>query len=302
MTTIFVTLLGTTASIPTKKRNHPAIYLSYQSENEHSFLFDCGEATQNQIFKAGLNFMRINHIFITHWHADHFAGLLGLLETMNLEKRKKPLYIYGPETEVFVEKLLEIGYWHKNFEIIPKNVPFEGTNITTVFDNNEFEIVSIPVKHGIPAVAYGFFEKDRLKIDKKKAVAFGLPNKGHIFRKIKDNGSAFYKGRTIKAEDVCFTEKGKKVVYSGDTRPCSNLEKIAKDSDLLIQDATYFETIDRNHGTLQGIIKMASRTNAKKIILTHISRRYQNQKELEDLIKDYKQMRIAKDFMRIKLR
>src|SRR3989339_1600504 len=105
-----ITFLGTTAGIPTKWRNHASLYIRYQSENEFCMLFDCGEGTQKQIFSAGLNFMRIDNIFITHWHADHFAGLLGLLETMNLEKRTKPLYIYGPEADRFVETLLDLGY------------------------------------------------------------------------------------------------------------------------------------------------------------------------------------------------
>ena len=75
MTQIEVTFLGTTAGIPTKHRNHAAIYITYRSEQEFSYLFDCGEGTQRQIFTAPLNFMRLNEIFISHWHADHFAGL-----------------------------------------------------------------------------------------------------------------------------------------------------------------------------------------------------------------------------------
>src|SRR3989338_9305539 len=91
MTQIEITFLGTTAGIPTKSRNHAALYIRYQSENEFCMLFDCGEGTQKQIFTAGLNFMRIDNIFITHWHADHFAGLLGLLETMRSEEHTSEL-------------------------------------------------------------------------------------------------------------------------------------------------------------------------------------------------------------------
>src|SRR3989338_3406587 len=103
MTQIDVTFLGTTAAVPTKYRNHASIYIRYQSESEFCYLFDCGEGTQRQIIMSDENFMRISDIFITHWHADHFAGLLGLMETMNLEKRTKPLNIYGPEADRFVE-------------------------------------------------------------------------------------------------------------------------------------------------------------------------------------------------------
>src|SRR3972149_7694499 len=105
MTQIEVTFLGTTAGVPTPQGNHAAVYLRYQSENEFFYLFDCGEGTQRQIFSAGLNFMRISDIFISHWHADHFAGLLGLMQTMNLESRSKPLRVFGPEAEKFVSVL-----------------------------------------------------------------------------------------------------------------------------------------------------------------------------------------------------
>lgn len=302
MTTVKIVLLGTTASIPTKYRNHPAVFLSYQSKNEFSFLFDCGEGTQKQMFRAGINFMRINHIFITHWHADHFAGLLGLLETMNLEKRKKTLYIYGPEAETFVERMLEIGYWRRNFKVIPKDVPFEGREIIPLVEEKEFSIVSTPVKHSIPAVAYGFFEKDRIKIDKTKAVSLGLPPKGEVYKKIKELGEVIYKGKTINRKDVCYVEEGKRVVYSGDTAPCTNLENISSGVDLLIQDATYFENIDRNHGTLEGVLKLVERAKVKKVVLTHISRRYQDEKALEEMIKDHKNIKVGKDFMTIILR
>src|SRR3989344_7985900 len=156
MTSVEVTLLGTTAAVPTKSRNHAAIHLLYRSENEFQFLFDCGEGTQKQMMSAGINFMRISHIFITHWHADHFAGLLGLLETMNLEGRKEPLIIYGPEAERFVPQLLDMGYGSKKFFVKYRDVEFEGSGISSVYDAPEFSIVSSPMSHSIPAVAYAF--------------------------------------------------------------------------------------------------------------------------------------------------
>ena len=159
MTQIDITFLGTTAGIPTKARNHAALYVKYKSENEFCYLFDCGEGTQRQMLFAGLNFMRINEIFITHWHADHFAGLLGLIESMNLEDKKTPLTIFAPEAEKFVTMLLDLGYSTKNFSIVPKNVEFEGNQIHKLLETKEFVISTTPVKHGIPAVAYSFQEK-----------------------------------------------------------------------------------------------------------------------------------------------
>ena len=302
MTQIEITFLGTTAGIPTKSRNHAALYIRYQSENEFCMLFDCGEGTQKQIFTAGLNFMRIDNIFITHWHADHFAGLLGLLETMNLEGRKKPLNIYGPEACNFVEGILVLGYAKKGFEVNAIDVNFDGTEITTVFEDTEFTIQSIPMKHGIPAVAYAFVEKDRVKIDKEKAKKLGLPPKGLIFKKLKEHGSTEYKGKTIKLEEIAKIEKGKKIAYSGDTMPNNNMIKLAENAELLIHDATFFDEPDaRKHANLEEVMKIAEEANAKQIILTHISRRYQDIEEMKKKIEKYSHVKIAKDFMKVVL-
>ncbi len=298
MTQIEVTFLGTTAGVPTPHRNQASIYVRYQSENEFCFLFDCGEGTQRQIFSSGLNFMRINDIFITHWHADHFAGLLGLMETMNLEKRTKPLNIYGPEADRFVENLLDLGYASKRYDVIARPVPFEGTEISTLLETEEFRICSIPAKHGIPAVAYAFIEKDRVKIDKAKAKQLGLPEKGPIFKKLKQDGKAEWHGKKIELEEIAFIEKGKKFVYSGDTLPCKNLVKLSQDADLLAHDSTFFEEMDSRHANVNEVIKLAEEAKAKQLILTHISRRYQLE-ELKDKIKDYPNVKLAKDLMNV---
>ncbi len=305
MTQIEVTFLGTTAGIPTKYRNHASIHLLYRSETESQFLFDCGEGTQRQIFTAGLNFMRLNEIFISHWHADHFAGLLGLMETMNLEKRQKQLTIFGPEAGRFVDTLLDLGYASKNFPIVAKDVPFEGSEIATLFDDPEFYIASIPAKHGIPAASFAFIEKDRIKIDKEKIKKLGLPPQGAMYGKMKEQGYATFKGKKIMLEEIAMVEKGKKVVYSGDTMVTKNMVKLAENADLLIHDSTFFEedVFDKQyrHTTFEDVLKIAEEANVKQVILTHISRRYQNVEAMKDKIKDFPNAKIAKDFMKVVL-
>lgn len=299
MTRVEVTFLGTVGSIPTASRNHPGIYVKYQSENEYCCLFDCGEGTQKQIFSSGLNFMRINDIFITHWHADHFAGLLGLIQTMNMENRKKPLTIYGPEAEKFIPALLDLGYSAKGFKVIAKDVEFEGTKKEKLMETDEFYVESIPVKHGIPAVAYAFVEKDRINIDSNKARKLGLPKQGKIYKTLKDKGAVTFKGKEIKLGSISKVEKGKRIVYSGDTKPCRNIMTIAKDADLLIHESTFFsEHIEGEHTTFEEASEIAKKVNAKQTILTHISRRYQDTKKLKEMIKDPK-IKIAKDFMTV---
>lgn len=301
MSQIEITFLGTTAGIPTRQRNHASVYITHRGETESSYLFDCGEGTQRQIFMTNLNFMRINHIFISHWHADHFAGLLGILETMSLEGRKKPLNIYGPEAQKFVPALTNLGYSTKDFPIIAKNVYHQGTKVQTILKENNFEIQAIPMKHGIPAVAYALVENDRIRINKSKAKKAGLPEKGPIFKELKDKGIATYENKKYKLKDVSDILPGKKVVYSGDTMINTNMKKFSKDADLLIHDSTFFTELKEGyrHATADDVIKLAKSAKVKQLILTHISRRYQNLTELKDKIKKHKNVIIAKDFMKV---
>ncbi len=306
MTQIEITFLGTTAGVPTKYRNHASIYLRYQSENEFFYLFDCGEGTQRQIFTAGLNFMRISDIFISHWHADHFAGLLGLMQTMNLESRQKPLNIFGPEATKFVSILRSLGYARLNYHVHAHDIDFESKEISTLIEENEFFVQSIPAKHSIPAVAYAFVEKDRVKIDKDKITKLGLPPRGKIYKDAKEKGHLTFRGKKILLEEISTIEKGKKVVYSGDTLPTKNMIKLAEGADLLIHDSTFFsedfsEDEGYKHANFADVLKIAEEAKVKEVILTHISRRYQDMNELKEKIADHKNVRIAKDFMKVVL-
>lgn len=303
MSKIDICILGTTAGIPTRERGHPAIYLSYKDRNEYCCLFDCGEGTQRQILFANLNLMKIEDIFITHWHGDHSFGLPGLIDTMGFEERKLPLSIYAPRANKVINYLLNLGYLSRNFEIITEDVPDEGSEITELVDTSLFKIVSIPAKHGVPAVSYALIEKDRVKIDKEKAKRIGLPEQDRIYKEIKEKGKAVFQGKEIKLEDISLVKKGKKVVYSGDTEICDNLIKLAQGADLLIQDCTYFDTESfkgqHQHASLKDILNVIDQIKVKKIILTHISRKYRDVNELKGIIKNYPTLKLAKDLMKI---
>lgn len=303
MTSIEVTLLGTTATIPTKYRNHPAVYLKYKGREESCLLFDCGEGTQRQIFIAGLNFMRLDNVFITHWHADHFAGLIGLSSTMNMEDRKRPLNVFGPEAEKFIEILSSLGYWQRGFQMKGIDVYHKGTEITKILDEEEYEVLSIPARHGIPAAAYCFKEKDRVKIDKEKASKLGLPPQGMIYKTLKEKGSAVFRGQKIDLSMLSSIEQGKSVVYTGDTLPSKNIIKLATNCDLLIHDCTYLDESEKTsrHSNIEEAISVAQEAKAKKLVLTHISRRYVDVKDVLEKLKERKDVVLAKDFMTIVL-
>lgn len=303
---IEVTFLGTVSGIPTTKRNHPAIVLEYSSDEREVLLFDCGEGTQKQFMKSGISFMKVSKIFITHWHADHFAGLIPMIQTMNLEKRKKPLKIFGPEAERFVSNILDLGYFGMRFEIEAVNVPFTGEEATKVDETEEYEVHSIPVYHTVPTVAYLFKEKDRWAIDTEKMKKMKL-RRGRWLKELKKKGRAKYRDKEIKIEDISDVKPGLKVVYSGDTRPCENVVKISKGVDLLIHDGTFLEEDEgKAHADVTQAAKIAKKANVKQLVLTHLSRRYATKADIDEIReaaqKVFPNTRVADDFMKVKLK
>ena len=275
-----ITFLGTVSGIPTKDRNHSAIIFEHYTDKKSTLLFDCGEGTQKQLMQSGISFMDIDKIFISHWHADHFAGLIPLIQTMNLEKRKKVLKIFGPEAERFVADIIDLGYFGLRFPVEAVNVPFEGDEITKIFDAEEYEVYSIPVLHTVPSVAYCIKEADRWNIDPKKLKQKGLGG-GVWLKKLKSEGAAEFKGKKIKLESVATVNPGLKVVYKGDTKPCKTVVKISENEDLLIHDGTFLELDESKgkfHATVADAAKIAKEAKVKELILTHFSRRYTDTK------------------------
>jgi ribonuclease Z len=257
--------------------------------------------------KAGISFMDVSKIFITHWHADHFAGLIPLLQTMNLEKRKSELSIFGPEASKFVQGILNLGYFGIRFPVKAVDVPFEGKDISKVYETKVYEVLSIPVLHTVPSVAFAFKEKDVWRIDENKLKELGL-RRGKWLKELKEKEEATYNGKKIRIEEVASLQKGLKVVYSGDTKPCENLVELARDADLLIHDATFLEEdedVQKYHSSVKDAAKIAKKANVKKLILTHISRRYQKE-DVERLLKEAKEVfenvEVAYDLMRVVLK
>lgn len=300
---IVITFLGTVSGIPSKKRSHPAIVLEYYSEEKETLLFDCGEGTQRQLQIADISFMDIDKIYITHWHADHFAGLLPLIATMNLEKRMKELKIFGPEAEKFVNLIMELGYFGSRFPVKAIDVPFTGNEINVIDETEKYKILSIPVHHTVPAVAYCFKENDKWSIDLDKLKKMGL-RRGRWLKKLKRDGKAEYRGMLVNIEDVAKLKRGLKVVYSGDTKPCDNILILSKDADLLIHDSTFLEEEEtKAHADVTQAAKIAKKAKVKQLILTHISRRYTDVRELEEKArKVFPASRVAYDLMKIRLK
>jgi ribonuclease Z len=153
-----IIFLGTTATFPTKERNHPGTYLKFRNEN---LLFDCGECIQRQLRIAKIPITKITRIFITHWHGDHSLGVVGLIKSLSMTKRKSPLYVYGP----FGTKR-RMGYLKKAFVFEPSlDLRVKDIKEGKVCGDDYFEVHAIPVKHRTPCINYYFKEKDKRKIN-----------------------------------------------------------------------------------------------------------------------------------------
>ncbi len=293
-----VVILGSGSIIPTKDRNHSSIWVRREGD---VFLWDCGEGTQGQIQKAGLSFMKVDKIFITHWHADHFAGLIGLIETFNLEGRERKLEIYGPEASRFVSLLSDMSWYDFGFEVKAIDVDHLDDKETVLVDEKEYIIKSVPTEHTVPSVAYCLEEKDSVNINEEKAAKHDL-YPGPKMGELKEKGKVKHKGIEIRLDDVSDITEGRKIVYSGDTLPVKTVKRLSEGADLLIHDATFIEETNHRHSSAKDAGKIAKEANVKKLLLTHYSRRYKDLNPLKEGAEEYHgNVEVAKDLMKIEV-
>jgi len=292
---IKLTFLGTSDAIPTAKRNHTSVLISYDGEN---ILFDCGEGTQRQFRKAKLNLCKVNKILITHWHGDHVLGIPGLLQTLALSGYQKDLTIYGPRgTKKFMNKLLETFVFVQKFQINIVEIKKEGK----FFETPDFYLESKKMTHGTPCNAYSFTEKSKIKIDKSKLKKTNLPS-GSLLQNLKKGKDIVYNGKKYLAKNLTFKEKDKKVSFITDTNVNKNTISLSKNSDLLICESNFDAGMKKrakeyHHLTSEQAANIAKKSKSKKLVLTHISHRYENNLKviLDDAKKVFKNVSVAKD-------
>lgn len=299
-----VVFLGTAGSIPTPKRSLPAIAIQRKDE---IILFDCGEGAQRQMIQAGVSFHRKTKVFITHMHGDHVLGLPGIFQTMSLLDRERKLEIYGPVgLEAFVEAVKETVQFTLTFPIKVSEVKDAGM----VCGEREYEVHATWADHiTVPCLAYALIEKPRPgKFHPEKAMSLGVLE-GPLWSKLQ-RGSAVElpDGRTVKPEEVMGPPRpGRKIVYTGDTRPSEALLGFAENADLLIHDATFDDelwerALEDGHSTPTQAAGTAREAKAKWLVLTHISSRYKDPSLLlEQARKVFPRVDVAEDFMRVDL-
>ncbi len=303
MTQLNIIFLGTGGSWPTIKRNVASVAIKRGSE---VILFDCGEGTQRQFQKSNLSYMQISKIFITHFHGDHFLGLPGLFQTMQLNDRDKPLHIYGPKgMGDLVSELLSLGYFRPHYKIIAHEI-----NGGDALDFDGYEIRAMNVEHNVPALAYAIEENMRPgKFNKPKALNLGVPE-GRLFSKLQRGEIVTLKnGKKITPNMVLGPpRKGRKIVISGDTIPLKSMIDFAKNADVLVHEATFeseLEDVSREYGhtTAFQAAEIAKKAKVGQLFLTHISPRYLDHHVLEnDAKRAFTKSIVPKDFQEVEVK
>jgi ribonuclease Z len=275
--TLQVYFLGTAGALPTPSRNPACVMVRRGSD---TFLFDCGEGAQQQMMRARCGFT-IKAIFVSHWHADHFLGIFGLVQTMSFNGRTEPLTIYGPEwVHEFVQTLKKVARFALKFPI--ESVELSDRSWVRFED---YSVTAFVARHGVPALGYVLEEDPRPgRFDREAAIALGV-KPGPLFGKLQ-RGEAITIGIGPEAREVLPVQvmgparQGRKIVYTGDTRSIhTGISDIASDADLLIHDSTYDEseaarTREFHHATAMQAGEAATALRSRALVLIHISSRY----------------------------
>jgi ribonuclease Z len=258
---------GTAGSVPTARRGLPALLLRAGGER---ILFDCGEGTQQQLLRS-IGLPELDSIFITHFHLDHWLGLLGMFKTFDLRARERPLSVYGPPgTERLFAGLRPIlgrtGYPLELVDLEPHAEIRFGSFLITPF----------PVKHRIEAYGYAFVEDERPgRFDVDAARELGVPE-GPAWGRLQ-RGEAV--GGVTPEQVMGETRAGRRIVISGDTAPCQAVEVFAHRADVLVHEATFMEderdrARETAHSTARQAGEIARDAGVGLLALTHLSTRY----------------------------
>ncbi|MBE0669617.1 MAG: ribonuclease Z [Anaerolineales bacterium] len=294
-----ILFLGTSASAPSANRGLSGLIVSH---NEHRFLVDCGEGTQRQILQSGIGFKRITRILLTHGHLDHILGLGGLLSTLLRWEAIDELEIFGGKSTL--ERVRTLLY-----DVVLRGnqppVPLKLTEIKPgiVFEADDFTVTAFPVTHkGPDCLGYLFEEKARRPFLAAKADELGVPF-GPERRDLVAGKEIFLPdGKRISPDDVLGDwEKGSKLVVVGDTGRTDNLLEVCKEADAVVIESTYLDEEEDmakqfSHLTARMGAELAQKAGVKKLILTHISRRYRGKDVLAEAQTVFPNVVVARDF------
>jgi ribonuclease Z len=268
-----VVFLGTSGSMPTAQRAPTAVLVRRGGER---LLFDCAEGTQRQLLRSSVGLIELREIFLTHYHADHYLGLPGMLKTFALRGRELPITIYGPPglKDLFGALRRIFGKLTYPYELV-ELAPGER------LERGDYRLETFPVDHGVSAVGYSLVEAPRPgRFDVAAADALGVPEGPQ--RGALQHGEAVTlpDGRVVSPEQVLGEERaGRKVVLSTDTAPAQSVIDAARGADLLVHEATFAEDERRRaretlHSTAADAAEVARAAEVGLLAVTHLSNRY----------------------------
>jgi len=273
-----LTILGSSSALPTSQRYPSAHVLNV---HERFFLIDCGEGTQMQLRKYNIKYGRIHHIFISHLHGDHVFGLYGLLSSMNLSGRKSPLRLYAPASfRTIIHSHLADFDIHLNFEI--EFVALQDKEPARIFEDKNVSVLSLPLKHRVPAFGFLFREKEKERNILKEAIAkYSIPlSEIHKIKK----GADFEipGGELIPNKEITLDPpKPRSFAYCSDTAYFRRLPGFIRNVDLLYHEATFASeskdlAVKTGHSTSEQAAMIARDAAAGKLIIGHFSARYKD--------------------------
>lgn len=296
-----LTFLGTSASVPSAARNHPALLLEAAGER---MLIDCGEGTKRQLLRSGAGFRRLDRILLTHAHLDHVLGIPGLFSTLGLRQTSDAMTIHGgPGTLDIVIRMLA-GLWGAGRA--PIAVQFAPLSEGPVVDAGDFTIDCFPVRHrDTDSFGFSFQSPARRHLLPDRLSALGVPDGPARGELAAGRAITLEDRRTIDPEDVLGPPSGgKKLVVIGDTETTEGLAKSVADADLLVIEATFLDrdaptARDYGHLTAAEAARFAAANNVRQLVLTHLSGRYEDDEILAEAARFFSNVRIAADFDRI---
>ena len=297
--------LGTSASAPSAKRGLSALVVSH---NEYRFLIDCGEGTQRQILQSGIGFKRLTRILLTHGHLDHILGLGGLMSTFLRWEAIDELDIFGGRSTL--DRVHDLIYG----VVLRGNQPPMPLRMNEIkpgkfFEADDFSITAVPGTHrGPDCLGYVFETKARRPFVPEKADALGVPFGPERSKLVAGETIALADGRRVGPEEVLGPlEAGVKLVVIGDTGRTDNLVEVARDADTLVIESTYLDEEAEmaqqfSHLTARMGAELAVKAGVKKLILTHLSRRYREKDVLAEAQAIFPNVSVARDFDTFKVK
>lgn len=293
-----VLFLGTAGSAPTARRGLPALLVRRGGER---LLFDCGEGTQRQLLRSS-GLVDLEDVFLTHFHADHFLGLPGMLKTFALRGRDAPLTVHGPPGLRRLFDALRVVIGRTPFELrLVELEPAEPIR------RDGYVIAPFAVEHRTRAYGYALVEDERAgRFDERRARELGVAP-GPDFGRLHSGESVPGAHGEVRPDQVVgATRPGRKVVVTGDTAPCQATEVVAHRADLLVHEATFADDEERRaaetgHTTARAAAELAARAEVAMLALTHVSPRYAGRELRDEAREAFAQAVVPRDFDRIEV-